>query len=1003
MRRYFVLGVALLASFALSASARAQATREVTGKVTVAGTGTPLQDAIVGTVGAVGGARTNERGEYRLRAPNGDVTIQVRAIGYKRQSIRVSAAQTTADFALDKDVLQIEGVTITGAATTIDKKNAATATSTVNSEELSRVPAPALESALQGKVVGANINMNNGAPGGGGQVQIRGASSLIANSQPLFVVDGVIISNSTRSNRLAVVTGSLNAGEENGTNRLADINPNDIENIEVLKGAAASAIYGSQATNGVVVITTKRGTSGASRTNITQRVGTFKAQRLLGSRRFDTVDQVLGVVGGAEATAAARAACTPKCPYFDHQGELYGQTDPSYETVVSLTGGVNNTRYFFSGLQRDEAGVINNTGARRQSLRANLDQALGSKVTISLGANLLRSFSQRGISNNDNALSSPIYAFGYTPAIVDLRLKDATGRYVPNPFPSGAINTSNPFQTMDLLLNNEDVYRQIFSSRVNLAAWSTSHNIVNFALQAGADRFSSENYVYAPQELQFQRLGTVQSGTFPGTVIQGNGTNLFTNVTGSGTWNNTMFSWLNATSSAGVQYESRESNDYNIIGRGLGPAQKNAAGAANTTVSNGRTLVLNQAFFAQQELLMFNERLYLSGAVRGERSSVNADRDKIYYFPRVSGSYRIQAPISGVSEVKFRAAYGESGNQPNFGERDLTVASYGLIDGRAGFGVPGTIGNTTVRPERLKEIEYGVDAGFMKDRVRLEATYYNRDIVDLLVRPTLAPSSGISTTTVNGGVMKARGVELGLTTVPLQTKNSQWTSRATWYQNKAEIKSFPAGVKPFRDNTAARGFGNSYGQLFYTAGHTVSTIWGNGLVNGVQTTQIPLADANPKYLMSFSNDLNYKRINVNMLIDYRRGGTLSNMTKNLFDEGGNSWDYDKKSPTAGVPLGQYRYDTWNGGRNTAIYLEDGSYTKIREVNVSYDLPKSWWSVVPAARSGRVSLSARNLFIISGYNGFDPEVNNGGAYVVRFVDLAPFPPTRSFFFSVDLGF
>ncbi len=356
-----------------------------------------------------------------------------------------------------------------------------------------------------------------------------------------------------------------------------------------------------------------------------------------------------------------------------------------------------------------------------------------------------------------------------------------------------------------------------------------------------------------------------------------------------------------------------------------------------------------------------------------------------------------------MTEVKFRAAYGESGNQPNFGERDLTFTNLGLIGGLAGYGIPGTIGNTTVTPERLKEQEYGVDAGFLKDRIRLEATYYNRNIVDLLVRPTLAPSTGVTTTTVNGGQMKATGVELGLTTVPMQTNNFQWTSRATWYQNKAEITSFPEGVKPFRDNTAARGFGNSYGQLFYTPGHTVSTIWGNGLVDGVQTTQIPLADANPKYVMSFSNDFNYKRFNVNMLIDYRRGGTLSNMTKNLYDEGGNSWDYDDKSPEAGVPLGQWRYDTWNGGRNTAVYLEDGSYTKIREVNLSYDLPQSWWSIVPGARNGRLSLSARNLFIISGYNGFDPEVNNGGAYVVRFVDLAPFPPTRSFFLSVDFGF
>lgn len=1007
MRKFFVLAVAALATFAGPSNARAQAHREITGKVTVAGTGAPLQDAIVGLVGSVGGARTNEKGEFRLRAPNGDVFVQVRAIGYKRQSQRLAASSNSIDFSLEKDVLQIEGVTVTGAATTIERKNAATAVAAVNAEELARVPAPALESALQGKVVGASINMNNGAPGGGGQVQIRGAASLIGNIQPLFVVDGIIISNTVRSNRLSAATGSLNSGEENGTNRLADINPNDIENIEVLKGAAASAIYGSQATNGVVVITTKRGSSGTPRFNITQRFGTFQAQRILGSRHFANAQQVLDAVGGnsaaAEAKAAIAANCTASsCNYNDYQGELYGQTDPSYETVFSTTGGINNTRYFFSGLHREEKGVMMNTGALRQSLRGNLDQAIGNKWTVSLGSNILRSKSDRGVSNNDNALSSPIYAFGYTPAIMDLRQKDAGGRYVLNPFPSGYSGTSNPFQTADLLTNNEDVYRMMLNGRVNFAAYSGEKNNLNFTLLAGADRLSSENYVLAPQELQFQRPGSTMGGVFPGIAIQGNGTNLFKNVTASGTWNTTMLSFMNATTSGGIQLETRRTNDYNIQGRGLGPSQYNAAGAANTVVTNSRTLVQNQAFFAQEEMLMFGERLYLSGAVRGEQSSVNADRQKTYYFPRLSGSYRFLKPLSGIDEVKLRVAYGESGNQPNYGERDLTLTSYGLIGGLQAYGIPGTIGNQTVRPERLKETEYGLDAAMFKERIRLEATYYTRDITDLLVRPTLATSTGVTSTTLNGGVMSAKGYELAVTAVPVQTSNFQWSSRANWFQNKTEIVSFPANVRPFRDATAARGFGNAYGQLFYTPGHTISTIWGNVTTNGVTKTQQPVADANPRYVMSFSNDFNYKRFNVNVLVDYRHGGTLSNMTKNLFDEGGNSWDYDKASPTSGVPLGQYRYDTWAGGANTPVYLEDGSYTKVREVNVSWDLPQRLFSHVPGARSGRLSLSGRNLFIISGYNGFDPEVNNGGAYTVRFVDLAPFPPTRSFFLSVDLG-
>ena len=252
------------------------AQREVTGRVTIFGSGEPVADASVGVVGIPVGARTNARGEYRLRVPDGEVTLATRMIGYKRQTARVAANQATVNFELEKDVLQLEAITVTGAATTVERRNATSSVAQVNSEQLTRVPAVSIENALQGKILGASINMNNGAPGGGGQIQIRGASSLIGKIDPLYVIDGVIVSNDVRSNGQRFITNSLNSGEENGTNRLADINPADIETIEVLKGSVASAIYGSQATNGVVVITTKRGRSGSPRFQLTQRIGTYR-------------------------------------------------------------------------------------------------------------------------------------------------------------------------------------------------------------------------------------------------------------------------------------------------------------------------------------------------------------------------------------------------------------------------------------------------------------------------------------------------------------------------------------------------------------------------------------------------------------------------------------------------------------------------------------------------------------------------------------------------------
>ena len=298
MKRIWSSVISLVLLVLVSASALAQGTREVTGRVTTA-SGQPLPGVFVGLAGQTAGVRTNESGEFRLRVPEGDVTVVARAIGYKRGSQRIPSASASASFALDRDVLELEGVIVTGQATSIDRRNAATAVSVVSADALTRVPAVSLESALQGKVIGASINMNNGAPGGGGQIQIRGASSLIGRIEPLIIIDGVAISNAVRSNRMAVVTGSLNSGEENGTNRLADINPNDIESVEILKSAAASAIYGSQATNGVVVITTKRG-GRARLASISRSAWARALDSKAGSRHLRSGGSLKTVIGNDE-------------------------------------------------------------------------------------------------------------------------------------------------------------------------------------------------------------------------------------------------------------------------------------------------------------------------------------------------------------------------------------------------------------------------------------------------------------------------------------------------------------------------------------------------------------------------------------------------------------------------------------------------------------------------------------------------------------------------------
>jgi TonB-linked SusC/RagA family outer membrane protein len=1010
-------------------------TREITGKVTQAGTGTPVTEATVGIVGAQLGVRTNERGEYRLKVPAGGASVMARAIGYKRSTVQINGSQTTADFALDKDVLELEGVTVTGQATTVDKRNASTAVASVSAEELMTAPAKSVEGNLAGKVVGAAIYENSGVPGGGMQIQIRGATSILGQGDPLYVVDGIIVSNASIPGGLASISrssGSTTSSQDQVVNRLADLNPNDIENIEVLKSAAATAIYGSRATNGVVVITTKKGKAGSTRFNITQRVGEQQPLKLLDSRQFDSYAQVKPWLSTSpHADSIAQANCTPVCPLYDWQGQFYSNTLPSYETVLSTSGGSTNTRFFGSLNDRQNKGVEINTGARRTSGRVNLDQTIGDRLTVSGGVDVTHNFVQDGIGNNDNAGISPIYTFGYAPAIYDLQKIDpVTGRYVSMWMNGGGAGTSNPFDVIHNIQNNEDTWRQTANVRLGYSLLSAVHNNVQLTYIGGVDRYQLEGTQYSPNFLQFEPadgfLGTSQISTDDSRFI---------NQSLNGVWTYTPgWKWLNsAQTSVGGTIESQRLNQYLVRERGLTPTRQVATNGADIGTNDQVQQFLDQSKYFNEQIIALDEKLALAYGVRADRGSANGDREKFYAFPKYSASYRFTEPLgrftSQVDEIKFRASYGQSGNRPLYGVRDVTISSGGVIGGLNSLVAATTLGNPNIKPEVMNEQEYGIDGAFFHGRASIEATHYERVIKDLLVTFPLPPSSGLSTETINGGQMSTRGFEAGLNLVPVSTKNLEWTFRTTFQTNVQNIDklSVPAFAVP-------GSFGSSYGRNRIALGTRPTYIWGNvpfscvnttvsgqvvvgtgsdglpchlikpgqALVAGYTVRDSIIADANPRSQTSFLNTVRFKALTITALVDWRVAGYTSDMTKNLFDEGGNSRDYDAASPTAGTTLGAYRYGAWNAG-DIATYIDNGSYVKLREINLSYQAPSRFADAL-RARDMRISVQARNLFTHSAYWSFDPEFSNfGNSNFNRFIDLAPYPSNRQFFFSVDLGY
>jgi TonB-linked SusC/RagA family outer membrane protein len=953
--------------------------RQVTGRVTNAETGQGLADASVALTGTRIVANTGPDGNYVLNAPDGDLNLVVRAIGYKRQDLVVPATQNTADVALEPDVFKLQEIVITGQASGVARQNLPNAVATVDAGELTRAPTQTLEGALQGKIPGALIQANSGAPGGGYQLNLRGVSTINGSVDPLYVVDGIVISNAAIPNGANAVTAAQAGGnprnQDNAVNRIADLNPEDIEQIEVLKGGSAAAIYGSKATNGVVIITTKKGRQGKPQFSISQRFGFSSRANELGSRTFGTLAEALEVfTDTATVTSLYQQGRT-----FDFEDELYGQKGLSYETNASVSGGSENTQYYISGLVKKDAGIATNTGYHKQGLRSNLTQELGNGIQVQVNVSGTHSVAERGISNNDNSGTSPFLVFPFTPNFVDLRGTASGDDLQPSDFPTNPFERSNPLQTFQFLDNNEDVWRLLGTSTLRWSAVQTAQHSLQFIGVGGVDYFQQDNNFVSPPELQFE-----PNDGQPGTVVLSKSSNrnlnLALNATHTFTTSNQGTQW---TTSAGIQYEDRRLFATQVLGRNLLTGQQSPQQAASQTVLSRIEPVKDLGIFAQEEVLL-GQKLLLTAGIRADRSSSNAESDKYFFYPKLAASYRFVAPFGGVDELKVRGAYGQTGNRALFGALYSTDTT-ATIGGNTGTYIGNRAGDPTVKPERQEEFEGGFDATFANGRAELTLTAYQRNIKDLLLEQTLPPSSGQENRIFSSGsTLRNRGLEASLTLSPVRTASLNWIFRTTFFANRSKITRLT--VPSFQTG----GFALSLGTFQLEEDSSATQIFGS---------EGKVGDANPDFQMSFSNDIDFNRFTLGFLLDWKKGGDIINLTEFLYDAGQNSVDFTE--PGGGAD----RIADFGAGL-TQPYVQDGSYLKLREVNLSYNLPDAATSAIfgRAIRTARLSLTGRNLLRVTPYRGLDPEVSNfGNQAIVRNIDVAPFPPSRSFFFSIDLGF
>lgn len=1001
IRRVLVLATAL-GLFAGISGAAAQE-REIQGSVLAIETDAPLSGANVVVVGTTTGTLTGPNGEFTLSVPAGDVELRVSLIGYQSEDVVVPAGQSTVTVSLAQDVLDLEGVVVTGQATSVARRNLANAVSTVTAEQLDRAPAQTVETALQGKVAGANISANSGAPGGGMQVNLRGVASINAASQPLYVIDGVVVSNeaiASGANALTNAAGNANASnQDNPVNRIADLNPNDIASVEVLKGASAAAIYGSQASNGVILITTKSGTAGVPRYRVSQEFGMYQLSNTIGSRTFETLDEALATYAGfAGATAADTARISQSYgdgTAFDHEEQLAGRTDLSTRTSFSISGGDETTRYYASGLLLDDAGIIQNTGYEKQSIRLNLDQRVGPRINLGLNTNLIHSVARRGLTNNDNTGTSYYVTFAGTPTFVDLTPSEE-GIYPNNPR-----ERSNPLQTAALLTSDEDVWRFIAAMNADAELFETGTQSLVFRAAGGADYFTQENELFSPPVLQFEP----QDG-LPGTSILANSDNL--NVNGSANLVHTFApvgGALTATTSAGVQYQDSDLNIARITGRNIVGGQRNVDAATVQSIVENRARTRDLGVYIQEEMLLLDERLLLTAGVRADRSSSNGDPDQFFYYPKAATSYRFPNLGTYVDELKLRVAYGETGNQPLFGQKFTPLSATNNIGGLPGLVVVGLAGDPDIEPERMREIEGGFDAVLFGGNAELNFTFYQQNITNLLLQRALAPSTGFVTQFFNGGELETRGIEVALDATPIRTDDFSWVTRTTFYTTESTIVELP--VPAFETG----GFGTALGAFRIQEGRSATQIVGNTVENDEVVVR-QIGDATPDFNMAFINDLTFGRFNLSSLFDWQQGGDIINLTKLLYDLNQNSADYELPAGVGSVrpipecsPNCSGRERLAGFGRYTQQYIEDGSFLKLRELSLSYNLPPELLaSVWSGAESVQIRLSGRDLITITDYSGLTPEVSNFGSQpIARNIDVGPFPPSRSFWLGIDIGF
>ena len=1014
------LALALIAPRA----AMAQGSGTVRGRVVEAGSQRPVPDAQVSVVGTPYGAITNAVGDYVIaNAPAGARQLRVRRIGFQAstQSVEiVSGGTARVDFSIGAAAAQLDQVVVTGTAGAATRRTVGNAITTVNAAELTRENTISnVSEILQSKTPGVTILPGSGTPGTSGEIRIRGNNSL-SGSRPVIFIDGIRMSNEGLGNFNPTGTGTVGTAQSSQiTSGLDFINPQDIESIEVIKGPAASTLYGADASAGVIQIITKKGARGQQKP-----VWTLRGERGLNQWGTETLTNYLTCDAArlaARTTVDGQSVPTYTGCVNKPLGTVLTQNpmeidpeairDGAVQRVnLGLRGGADRFSYFLSGNKDDEYGVFYNSFNHSKSGRTNFTLAPTDKIDMAIN-----------VSYAQNDLRLP----PQDESVLSVLLNSS--RSQPGLRPQGVVRTV--FVGADTIVySNQAPYRsnafnnRTKSDRLQLGA-TLNYNPASWLrnrLTVGTDQiYSTADVLVLPGD-DFEPVGNVTERTprFRDFTVDYVGTVPFK-----------VNDAFETTTSVGTQVISRLRETLSASGTGLGAPDVTVIGSAATTSALNTYSENNSVGYFVQEQLGFRNRIFLTGAVRADDNSSFGTNFNLIVYPKASLSWILSEEPAlkgvmgaiGANTFKLRSAIGQAGRSPDpySATQTYQIIRTTVTPTVTGSGlITSAYGNQGLKPERGSEFEVGFESSHFGDRVGLDFTYYARRTRDMLLGVAVAPSLGfISSPLTNLGEVSNSGIELALTTTPVTRPRFSWDARVNFATNNDKLESFGIAGKT-SENPASQAYGVVQQ---HRVGYRLGAYWApvpkrnpdgspvltpGGAVDTAGTTRY-IGPSAPTREVGFSNTFTFFRnFRVYTLLDYKGGHYLFNLKERSRCQAANDNCARNNDPrvrfpqTAADTLRSKELIVWR--TIPSAFIEKADFVKLREVSLSITLPSRLISRT-GATAAQLVFSGRNLGLWSDYSGLDPEVNSyGGRNFVR-VDAYANPNSRRLATQLNLTF